>query len=174
MNNFIVALADKCIGCHTCEVACAAGHAGASLLSVQHYFPRLNVVKSAKISVPVMCRQCDNAPCIAVCPVAALHKGDHRVEAVSERCIDCKSCVIACPFGAIEIVNQAQAIPQIIKCDLCREQANGPACVNVCPTNALSLMTDNVLEQQYRQKQQRAAREGQLSGAFVPEVTTHG
>ncbi|WP_380183147.1 4Fe-4S dicluster domain-containing protein [Kalamiella sp. sgz302252] len=173
MSHFIVAQPEKCIGCYTCEVACAVGHEGTPLLAARHYFPRLKVVKSAQISVPVMCRQCENAPCVAACPVAALYKGEQAIETQSQRCINCKSCVIACPFGAIEIVGKNEAVPQIVKCDLCAGQQAGPACVRVCPTGALTLVTAGDLTRQ-QQKQQRAAAKSQLHAHIPEEVKTHG
>ncbi|MEI2267444.1 4Fe-4S dicluster domain-containing protein [Erwinia sp. CGal63] len=174
MNQFIVAQPEKCIGCHTCEVACAVAHTGSPLLAAQRYFPRLNVIKSAQISVPVMCHQCDNAPCVAACPVAALYKGEEAIESRSQLCIDCKSCVIACPFGVIEIVSKPEETPLIVKCDLCAGQADGPACVRVCPTDALALISSARLTRRQRQKQQRAAKESQLNGPCLQEVETHG
>ena len=178
MNHFIVASAEKCIGCYTCEVACAVVHAGTPALAAQHYFPRLKVIKQKHISVPVMCRQCENAPCVAACPVAALQKGEQAVEAVNGRCIDCKSCVIACPFGAIEIVSRpdlaGQWEPVIIKCDLCVGQAAGPTCVNVCPTGALSCMTPAELNQQRQTKQRRVANPISLTASSLIEGVNHG
>lgn len=174
MSHFIVAQPEKCIGCHTCEVACAVSHAGTPRLAAQRYFPRLSVVKSAQISVPVMCHQCDNAPCVTACPVAALHKGEQLVETRSHLCIDCKSCVLACPFGAIEVVSHPTEAPLIVKCDLCADRADGPACIQVCPTDALALMTADALMQQRQRKQRRAATESQLSGPYLQEVKTHG
>lgn len=175
MSQFIVAQPEKCIGCHTCEVACAVVHTGTPLLATQHYFPRLKVIKSSQVSVPVMCHQCNNAPCVSACPVAALYKGELGMIATRRhRCIDCKSCVIACPFGAIEIVSKPEEKPLIVKCDLCAGQSDGPACIHVCPTGALTLMTAAGLTQRQQQKQQRAAAESQLNGPYLQEVETHG
>lgn len=172
MNDFIVAMAEKCIGCHTCEVACAVIHAGTIAVSPENYFPRLNVVSQREISVPVMCRQCDNAPCVEACPVAALRKGTHGIEAVNERCIDCKSCMLACPFGAIEITRTAaspgRAHCLIVKCDLC-EGHDGPACIRVCPTQALTLFTPSTLSEQQKQRQQHTSQRNPLSAHYFQE-----
>lgn len=178
MSNMIVASAEKCIGCHTCEVACAVVHAGTIALRSEHYFPRLKVVKQGPVSVPVMCRQCENAPCIAVCPVAALHKGEHSVEMTPSRCIDCKSCMVACPFGAIEVVSQPgegqQSFPLINKCDLCAGHEEGPACVTVCPTGALLLLTSADLRQQRQNRQQQVAKESLTGGQLLHKEWING
>ncbi|WP_261642578.1 4Fe-4S dicluster domain-containing protein [Erwinia mallotivora] len=161
MSQFILATTMKCIGCHTCEVACAVVHAGTVAVTSQDYFPRLRVVKQNAVSTPVMCRQCRNAPCVAACPVAALQQGEQAVEIVSERCIDCKSCMIACPFGAIEIVSTG-GHPQVIKCDLCAGQSSGSACVSVCPTGALTCVTSDELSQLRQQRQRQTASGSQM------------
>lgn len=170
--SFIVASADKCIGCHTCEVACAVVHSGTVSQTAQHYFPRLKVTRLSRISVPVMCRQCENAPCVAVCPVGALRKQGEEVEAINSRCIDCKSCVVACPFGAIEIVSQpaeGAGNPLIVKCDLCSGHASEPACVTVCPTDALAWVSTAELHRQQQEKQHRVAQGSRLNGLLLQE-----
>lgn len=137
MSDFIRVLASQCIGCRTCEIACAQAHDGETLQGGP-FFPRLKVVRSGMISAPVMCRQCENAPCVAVCPTGALIQGASNVEIAGALCIGCSGCVVACPFGVIEIVGHPGPegiVP--VKCDLCSDSASGPACVAVCPTAAL-------------------------------------
>ena len=147
MTHFILADADACIGCRTCEVACALEHSTDS----SPFAPRLTVLRLDTVSVPAMCHQCENAPCVAACPVGALGIGSERVEANSSACIGCQSCVIACPFGAISI----GAAAEIVKCDLCYGRERGPACVDVCPTSALRKITENELRT-LQQRRQRA------------------
>ena len=75
MNKMVIADPGKCIGCRTCEVACALAHSAPDALaklSPASFIPRLKVVKTAKVSTPVQCRQCDDAPCAAVCPTGTL------------------------------------------------------------------------------------------------------
>ena len=145
MTHFILADADACIGCRTCEVACALEHSTESL----PFAPRLTVLRLDTLSVPVVCHQCDNAPCVAACPVGALGIGNERVEANSSACIGCQSCVVSCPFGAISI----GAAAEIVKCDLCYGRERGPACVDVCPTSALRKITENELRTLQQQRQ---------------------
>ena len=148
MTSFIVASPHACIGCRTCEVACALEHVTAGA----EFNPRLRVMRLDSLSVPVMCHQCENAPCVEACPCGALAMGSARVEADASRCIGCQSCVVACPFGAITIETRVGQAPVIVKCDLCGERERGPACVDVCPTAALTKMTEQHLTELQKQR----------------------
>ena len=165
MNAFVIADASKCIGCRTCEIACAVAHASGADATVDktRFFPRLKVIKGAQVSVPVLCRQCENAPCASVCPHDALVRHHDSIQVIQSRCIGCKSCVIACPFGAIDVVvtssPNAASKSEVHKCDLCVDVAASPSCVRVCPTSALTLVSSNELQQKSFKKQQQAARD---------------
>ncbi|TQI78789.1 electron transport protein HydN [Serratia fonticola] len=161
INPFIIANAEKCISCRTCEVACALAHSS-DALQTPPFSPRLQLVKTFNISVPVVCRQCENAPCANVCPHDAIVRSKKgHWDVIQDRCIGCKSCVVACPFGAINVVvsygNPAQVNSEAHKCDLCSSQPEGPACISACPTNALVLVNERDLKQHVAQKQQRTA-----------------
>ncbi|XXD09403.1 4Fe-4S dicluster domain-containing protein [Klebsiella sp. R445] len=148
MTHFIVASPQSCIGCRTCEVACALSHVAEGAA----FHPRLKVMRLDTLSVPVMCHQCENAPCVTACPVGVLTMGSLRVEADAGRCIGCQGCVVACPFGAITVVTAAEHPPAIVKCDLCEGRERGPACMDVCPTAALSVMTEETLAALQKQR----------------------
>ena len=135
MNRFIMADAEKCIGCRTCEVACAVSHQDA--VSAHAFTPRLRVVKGDDYTTAVGCHQCEDAPCANVCPTHAISRTAGAWLVEQTRCIGCKSCMVACPFGAMTVAVQ-QSRPQAIKCDLCRHREEGPACVAACPTQALA------------------------------------
>ncbi|WBF47794.1 4Fe-4S dicluster domain-containing protein [Serratia rubidaea] len=159
MNQFIVADADKCIGCRTCEIACSLAHNDATL-HPRNFAPRLQVVKTFSISIPVVCRQCENAPCASVCPHDAIVRDDGYWAVIQSRCIGCKSCVVACPFGAIEVVQNPERnddYSEALKCDLCRPQGGEPACIRVCPTHALTLVGERELQREVADKQRRTA-----------------
>ncbi|RJT42241.1 4Fe-4S dicluster domain-containing protein [Rahnella woolbedingensis] len=168
-HHFIHADPEKCISCRTCEIACALAHIDGAhpTLNGSNFSPRLQVVKTPKVSVPVMCRQCDDAPCARVCPHDAIVQGKHGLDVIQSRCIGCKSCVVACPFGAINVVvhepadtgHQAMPDCETHKCDLCSHLSGGPACIAVCPTAALRLVTGADLEKQIHEKRLRTARE---------------
>ena len=148
MTSFIMANPASCIGCRTCEIACALEHATESAA----FAPRLTVLRLDTLSVPVMCHQCENAPCVGACPVGALSMGDERVEADAARCIGCQSCVVACPFGVITVEVSKNQLATIVKCDLCHDRERGPACIDVCPTSALSKITGEALAEMQKQR----------------------
>ncbi|MGU5771285.1 electron transporter HydN [Aeromonas sp. YN13HZO-058] len=189
MNSFVIADPSLCIGCRTCEVACAVSHQSGScsgtleregglhlaiedghLVSKDSYFqPRLKVIVGSKVTTPVLCRQCEDKPCAMACPNNAIVSEDGCVKVHQERCIGCKSCVVACPYGAMAVVvkeaapaadslfKRPQTKAQALKCDLCRHRESGPACVEVCPTQALRLVTPESLGDLNRQKQLASA-----------------
>ena len=97
MNRFVIADPRLCIGCNTCMAACSEEHKMYGLQTE----PRLVVVKNSRDSVPVMCHQCEDAPCAQVCPVNAITHTNDSIQLNESLCVSCKLCGIACPFGAI-------------------------------------------------------------------------
>jgi Fe-S-cluster-containing dehydrogenase component len=95
--------------------------------------------------VPRLCMQCDNPPCVSVCPVSATYKTEDGVVLVdAERCIGCGYCVVACPYGARYIVPAGDELPAGVpgvadKCTFCYHRTTRgmqPACAEVCPAGA--------------------------------------
>lgn len=131
MKRIIVVEPSKCTGCRLCEVVCSAAKHGA----VNPIRARIAVVKweSICLETPMLCQQCESAPCMAICPVKALTLDDQltRVNIDYERCIGCRFCVAVCPFGAMAI---DAADRKVVKCDLCDGE---PMCVKFCETKAL-------------------------------------
>lgn len=121
----------KCTGCRMCEVACSFQKERASVPSKA----RIHVLKWEKqgLDIPITCFQCTTALCMEACPVSALSRDKEYGSVVvsEEKCIGCKLCVLACPFGGIGFdMDKGKAI----KCDLC----NGdPRCAKICPTGAI-------------------------------------
>ena len=179
MNRFVIAEPSKCIGCRTCEVACVLAHPvgenTTQTLSPDNFKPRLKLVSNARVTAPIQCRQCENAPCAAVCPTQALVRQSGIIHFLADRCIGCQTCAVACPFGAMEMVKvpvrpvgahaaaSAATVTRAQKCDVCIDRAEGPACIAVCPTAALSLIDDSSLEAMSEQRRMQA-----LSG--MPEI----
>lgn len=166
-NRFIVADAEKCIGCRTCEIACVMSHSNDINMSPAEFQPRLKVIKGMSVTVPVMCKHCDNAPCANGCPTNAIVRQNNSIQVIQERCIGCKNCVIACPFGAMTVVTQeldsanagTQYQSQALKCDLCVDNPTGPACISVCPTDVLRVVEPKSMSQLIQEKQRRTALE---------------
>ncbi|SQA98615.1 Electron transport protein hydN [Cedecea neteri] len=101
MNRFIIADSSKCIGCRTCEVACVVSHQenqDCSALTPKTFLPRIHVIKGVNVSTATMCRQCEDAPCANVCPNGAISRDQGFVHVMQERCIGCKTCVVAWPL----------------------------------------------------------------------------
>ncbi|EKK5498469.1 4Fe-4S dicluster domain-containing protein [Enterobacter hormaechei] len=134
MNQFILADPEKCIGCRTCEVACMMSHQSSA--TPVAFTSRIRVVKGGTFTTAVGCHQCEDAPCANVCPTGAIHRAAGAWLVKQSRCIGCKSCMVACPFGAMQ-VRVVEDRVQALKCDLCAHREGGPACVEACPTHAL-------------------------------------
>jgi len=158
MKGIIVVNAGKCLGCKSCEMACAVEHsASKELAEAIRETPapraRVSVRGTGKLAAPLQCRQCENAPCVRICPTHALHRSapDAPVAIRHEACIGCTLCVLACPFGVIGFDEGRRCI---VKCDQCVERlARGeqPACVTACPTGSLRFQrVDEVLEEKRR------------------------
>ena len=162
MNRFIMANSQQCIGCRACEVACVMAHHNEQhVLSQRHFTPRITVVKEGKQHSAVTCHHCENAPCAQSCPNGAIGRTHDSVQVDPQKCIGCKACVVACPFGTMEIVtrtHQGTVAATAQKCDLCLERPQGPACVENCPADALSLVTPDSLNQLARTRRLRTAR----------------
>ncbi len=95
--------------------------------------------------VPRLCMQCENPPCVNVCPVSATYRNVDGVTLVDEqRCIGCGYCMVACPYGARYIVPNGGPAPKgvagvVDKCTFCYHRITKglqPACVEVCPVGA--------------------------------------
>jgi hydrogenase-4 component A len=97
MNRFVIADSRRCIGCFACQAACVENHRKVGLQA----YPRLVVSYTPDGTMPVQCRQCEDAPCVTVCPVQALAFRNNGVTLNETLCIGCKMCGLACPFGAI-------------------------------------------------------------------------
>lgn len=152
MDKVLVVNIEKCLGCKSCELACALVHSRSKVLEeaiteLPKPQKRVTVEAAGEFAVPLQCRHCEDAPCIAVCPTAAIyrHAANDPVLIDKDRCIGCKFCLVVCPFGVIEVSSDGKAM---VKCDLCIERTKAgqePACVEACPTGALKLVDEKEL-----------------------------
>lgn len=154
-NKRVVADSSRCIGCQTCMAACIEAHDIPGNIAA----PRLRVTRTYEISAPVACHHCEDAPCAKACPTGALFfdPKNHRIGVNEDNCIGCKSCVMACPFGAVSVATTqvpvlmgdvrvgSQTKSFVLKCDLCVDRPGGPACAEACPTKGLTLVDEERL-----------------------------
>ncbi|MFH1540272.1 MAG: 4Fe-4S dicluster domain-containing protein [Elusimicrobiota bacterium] len=138
----------KCLGCKSCELACAVEHSKSkNLFQAINETPspekRVSVEQTAEhltpytfhATMPLQCHHCEEAPCISACMSSAMYKAeDGSTQHDDEKCVGCWMCIMVCPFGAI---SRQQKLA--IKCDLCKDNKNGPRCVASCPTKAILL-----------------------------------
>ncbi len=130
----------RCIGCHACSTACKSENEVP--LSVHRTYVKyvdVGEFPSARRNFQVTrCNQCEDAPCVAACPTAAMYRRpDGIVDFDKEACIGCKACIAACPYDAI-FINPGDGCAE--KCNFCAHRVDvglEPACVVVCPTQAI-------------------------------------
>ncbi len=152
---------DICVGCHACAVICKEWNTGghmAPLTDVNAYeagqygvwFNRVHAYEvvaeggGQTVHFPRSCLHCENAACVTVCPTGASYKrSEDGIVLIDEhKCIGCKLCSWACPYGAREYDDQVGVMK---KCTLCIDRIYNenleeidrvPACVSTCPAGA--------------------------------------
>ena len=130
----------RCIGCHACTTACKSENEVP--LSVTRTFVKsVDVGRFPQVRRAFQvtrCNQCEDAPCVAACPTAAMYKRPDGIVDFDKRvCIGCKACMAACPYDAIFINPEDHSAE---KCNLCAHRLDvglEPACVVVCPVEAI-------------------------------------
>ena len=169
-SYYFIVDSTKCIGCGRCIVACKVENDVPERFFrtwVEKYSlygegekieVGVDVVKGIEILdekneeenllrsyfVPKLCNQCENPPCVQVCPVGATYRTFDGVVLVDEKyCIGCRYCIQACPYGARYLYPEDGKIKArrntADKCTFCYHRiVKGlkPACVEVCPTQA--------------------------------------
>lgn len=135
----------RCTACKSCEIACAVEHSlSKDLFSAIFETPlpakRVHVEKAFSFSYPVKCMHCADAACIAACPTGAMYRNYEfgSVNVNTDKCMGCWMCAMVCPFGAI-IPDYGIKVAQ--KCDFCPDRlrkGGEPACVEACPTSAIT------------------------------------
>lgn len=151
-----------CIGCRNCEWSCKKAH-NLPTEPIEKYSDRsvfkhmrrpdvsaLTVVNEYKnpqdanlpINVKVQCMHCDHPACVSACIVGAFSKNENgAVTWDTKKCIGCRYCMVACPFQVPSFEYGKAINPEVKKCDFCYECTKIgklPACVEICPVEALT------------------------------------
>ncbi len=153
----------QCIGCRRCEFACAEQNGlphgqlddyddqtvfdttrrptKDALTVVNQYEPQ--IAGTMPLTTKVQCMHCEHPPCVSACPVSALEKNPRGpVTYDAYRCIGCRYCMVACPFQIPAYEYDNALTPKVMKCTMCQErtleQDLAPACVSMCPVEALT------------------------------------
>ncbi len=131
---------DKCLGCKSCEIACAVTHSVVGDLSKAIAeealsLPRKKVFSAKGKNFPVSCRHCKEPKCVDACMAGALVYNSEKGIVVHDelRCVGCWMCVMVCPYGAIR-PNLNTNMP--VRCDKCKDK-DEPSCIKACPTGAI-------------------------------------
>ncbi len=157
----------RCVGCRACITKC---------VEVNGLEPDVREIDGVKYAAPVdldshtksiikiykengreafvkrQCMHCADPACVSVCMAGALHKDKNGVVAYDKSvCVGCRYCQIACAFDVPKF-SWDKALPLIVKCEMCRDRPEGPACCEVCPRGALmtGTMEELIGEAHYR------------------------
>lgn len=132
---------NKCVGCTDCEVACQKVNLvpkGQMRLFIQDKTDPLNLKE--KRYVRVSCQQCEDAPCVTVCPTKACHKDEKTgiTTMNTDDCIACKYCIVACPYDVRFINHDTKAAESCNFClDTNLKDGHEPACIEACRYEAI-------------------------------------
>jgi Fe-S-cluster-containing dehydrogenase component/formate-dependent nitrite reductase membrane component NrfD len=130
----------RCIGCHACTTACKSENL-VPLSVTRTYVKHVDVgefPQARRAHQVTRCNQCAHAPCVVACPTTAMFKRDDGIVDFDKSiCIGCKACMAACPYDAIFINPEDHSAE---KCNFCAHRIDvglEPACVVVCPVEAI-------------------------------------
>lgn len=164
--GFVIDL-KRCYGCYTCQVTCKAANHTPQGIDWARCVPAETGSFPAALRqmVPLVCQQCAEPECMKVCPTGATTQDENGIVHVDpDLCMGCKYCIMACPYGARQTVDEwktyfpdangdldayeAYAKAQweekngygiATKCDYCEDrvkEGRQPACVEACPAKA--------------------------------------
>lgn len=156
----------RCVGCRRCEWACAEAngnpHGKLEECDDQSVFasrrnpttgqfctvnrlgaaPALDSCGPAPLHAKIQCMHCEHPPCVSACLVGAMRKDPAGpVTYDASRCIGCRYCMMACPFERLAYEYDRRVTPRVRKCEMCRHrtvEGKVPACVEICPVEALN------------------------------------
>lgn len=153
--------AERCMGCHACEVACKVEHnlpVGVNrvrILAEGHMADNGGLKRDFK---RIACRHCPEPPCMEVCPTSAINKREDGIVFIDQTlCNGCQLCASACPYNAIEF-RPDNSLAQI--CDLCIErldQGLPPFCLQYCMGDSLFFGTEDEFRERHKVGEKNAS-----------------
>ena len=153
MTQRIAIYPDRCVGCRLCSMGCAINKTGEvglakSLIWVTHFGEESRYI-------PTTCTHCQDAWCVRACPTGAIviDPVTERKTVIAAKCVGCRMCNLACPFGAMTYDN---ATGKATKCDEC---LGDPECVKFCPVAALQWEDENAAQIVRRREVARKLKE---------------
>ena len=150
-----------CTGCKTCQIACKDKNNLPTEISLRRVFqyggggwvPKEGTWIPNQVfgyTVSISCQHCQEAACVQVCPTTAMHKDENGIVSIDgDKCIGCRYCEWACPYGAPHF---NEVTGTMTKCDMCQDliaQGQNPACVDACPMRAIQYGELEQLQSQY-------------------------
>lgn len=130
----------RCIGCRACEIACKEENEVPEGIR----WRQVRTVESESQGRPslyflsVACNHCEDPICTKVCPTTAMHQREDGVVLVDEtKCVGCRYCEWACPYGALHFNANTGHMSKCTFCEHRQADGKAPACVEACPTEAL-------------------------------------
>jgi anaerobic dimethyl sulfoxide reductase subunit B (iron-sulfur subunit) len=158
MSKIFILDTEKCIGCSSCAIACMdqndiEPYEGDIPFRVCFTVEQGSDKDSPFSYLTMACMHCEDAPCINSCPAGCLSKDMDTGFTVfdNNNCIGCHSCAMACPFAAPCFDKDGK----MVKCDGCIDRVRAglePACVRVCPYDALQLVAKEDYEKEQKYK----------------------
>ncbi len=136
----------KCNACNACTQACkVANSVPKGVFRTKLSTHELGTFPKTQVAfLKHSCKHCESPACVSVCPAKALSKtSEGPVVFDDSKCIGCRACSGACPFGVPSYApKEGKALPVINKCDFCTTRVDGgegPACAQACPFGAIEL-----------------------------------
>ncbi len=172
MSKALLYDATLCIDCKQCEQACAQQNGlpyddtvAAEQVQSAHKFTV--VLNKDEKYMRRLCMNCNDPSCVSVCPVGAFKKTkDGPVVYEASRCMGCRYCLLACPFG-VPKYEWGKRLPLVRKCTMCADRVSAgkpTACAEACPTGATKFGDRDELLDEARQ------RIRQEPGKYVPHI----
>jgi formate dehydrogenase iron-sulfur subunit len=154
----------RCVGCKECVAACLVAHdlpGDADSVTGLSDTALTALREQDGLYVRELCRHCVTPSCVSVCPVEAFTKTpEGPVVYDASRCMGCRYCMQACPFG-VPKYQWHNPVPAVVKCDFCvSRQAEGkqPACAEACPEEATVFgFRDELLAEAHRRIAEKPA-----------------